>query len=493
MALFDSGTQSTQLLEIRRLIEQTYGLVYDGSDSDLVTQAISDRMLTLGVSDLTSYLMLLSGPRRNSELRNLADLVTVRETRFFRGRGLFAALTRDIVPELLDRIKLSGNTGRSLRGWSAGCSTGDEAYSLAMVLLEAAEKQFPLSVRVIGTDISLSALSLAAKGVYDQRALDSVDDDLLSKDFTRVYTDCDAQTSGRSSAVRYKVTEALTSCVQFCEHNLTAFPYPTRLDGFDLILCRNVLMYFSEDTAGRVVKELAGRLNEGGYLILDPWATRPCLPESRFQSSQCSYGAVIKKAPGDSRRRQSGATLPSISDPCFSSHPAKTQVTDGDPAASDVLGCARATSALELHEASDREEAMRRARAYTDRGEWSKALPLLSELAQEASTDPEIHLLMGEVYVQIANFDAALRSFGRLAYLEPHNPIAHWRMAYVYRLMGEHSSEMSQLQNVLRCLEDPDRSYDLDISEDMLLHACTSRIEALRQLRREARRGGPLS
>ena len=147
-------------------------------------------------------------------------------------------------------------------------------------------------------------------------------------------------------------------------------------------------MYFSEDTAGRVVKELAGRLNEGGYLILDPWATRPCLPESRFQSSQCSYGAVIKKAPGDSRRRQSGATLPSISDPCFSSHPAKTQVTDGDPAASDVLGCARATSALELHEASDREEAMRRARAASSPSNSRAPMPMTSPPSSTATASP---------------------------------------------------------------------------------------------------------
>lgn len=492
MASLDTHDHSVQHLQIRCLIEQVYGLVFDGSDSGLIDQALIDRMQALGIADLESYLLLLNGRERGSELRRLVDLATVRETRFFRGKGLFAALANDIIPELLSRIRLSGHTGRALHAWSAGCSTGDEAYSVAITLLEAARKHFPLPVRVVGTDISPTALSVATNGVYHLESMDGVGDDLLGRYFTRMSGDCAIQDNQAGRSVGYRVAEVLARCVEFYEHNLVDFPYPSRLNGFDLILCRNVLMYFSESVANRVIRELACRLNDGGYLILDPWAVNLGLPKSGFQDIRCPYGMVVRRV-SDVGAGERGTKNRVGFHSTGIQHLEKTPGLDDRSVPGRASTASHDASVPESRRSDDWEETMRLARACADRGSWSEALSLLSEIANEASLDPQLHLLMGEVYVQMADLKAARQSFGRLVYLEPHNPVAHWRMAHVYRLMGKQHSEMNELQNVLSCLEDPEPSYDMEISDSTLLHACVSRIEALREERRRRRSSGPRS
>jgi len=435
-------------------------------------------MRALKIPDLESYVALLGTGGQNDELRMLVDLVSVRETRFFRGKGPFDALRSEIVPEVLERIKLSGNTGRHLHAWSAGCSTGEEAYSIAITLLEATRESYPVPVRVVGTDISMTALSTAARGVYHQDALGELDADLLRRYFTRV----SPGRGTRADEAYFKVGEALASCVRFYEHNLAAFPYPRHLDGFDIILCRNVLIYFSESLAERVIQELASRLNQGGYLIVDPRTDRTGIDRTKFLLIQNPYGTVVK-------RRTPIKTLAGRIDArplLLGSSAGETPVNASTDLAiahsvPQVLGSGGPSLVDEMSLAEDSDERLSLAAGYADNGDLSQALSLLSAMALENSLDPRVYLLMGEIYVQMGDLRSALQSFSRATYLEPNNAIAHWRMACVYRQMGKYGNELHQLYNVLDCLEDSNQRSSLEIAEGMLLRACISRIEAIRK------------
>lgn len=487
---------SAQLLHIYRLLEQVYGLTYDSPDAGLVAQAIADRMEARGVADVETYARLLEGDEMAAELRALVDRATVRETRFFREGDLFSALADEIVPAILDRNLHTGCAGRPLTVWSAGCSTGDEAYSVAIVLLEMARNGLPLSVRVIGTDVSPSAIAHAASGVYPESVLNRIDSELVERYFRPVWLSDNHELAYAHEArsLRYKVVDELAECVSFREHNLTAFPYPGDLDGFDLILCRNVLMYFAEETAFRVIGELSSRLNEGGYLILDPWLSCARLAELGLQHVRCRCELALRKVP--QRERASRATderrlpgshadvqrsrqdcpaencpgencspRPSSPESCpIEGRPVGIRSADygsiGDRhGANRSLDPGSTQGGSDVRHSPDRsaqedvEVAISQARMSAGRGDWARAQLLLAAAEQLAPLDPRVYRLMGEVHLQRSDLEAASRCFARVIYLQPRNAVAYWRMAHIYRRMHRHRDEMRQLHNVLQCIE----------------------------------------
>ncbi len=548
----DSG----QLQGLRSLIEQTYGLVYDGPDSGLLSQAIADRMQETGIESLASYCsFVLSSPAGADELRLLVDAATVKETRFFRGKGLFYALANEFVPDIIGRMRPASRGGRSVRAWSAGCATGEEAYSLALILIEAARGRYLSPVRVVGTDVSVSALAQATSGVYYASALRNVDESLLERHFAGLPADGEpVDHAGPCSwSVRYRVGPELAACVEFSEHNLAVMPYPERLREFDLILCRNVLMYFSMGTAARVTRELSRCLCQGGYLVLDSLVPPFDLEADDCRVVQCEHGIIIQKT---GRRRlytqartcaqsapqseiatltRSGAQPPiqTRTPGCTQSQaqiltrsPAKPQIQTSAPTQPSVqaVQCSTPVAGTEqtsappdakrahvdvgqkpqqpqwphrphrphrphqphqLHQPTGpvrpgSEDRLEEAKAAADREDFEHALSLLESLRQDTPCDPRVHRLMGEIYLQLSDPRAASYCFARLLYLDPNNAVAHWRMADASEQMGRHDDELRHLCNALKCLESSDSLEQLELPSDVLVKACSHRIERLR-------------
>ena len=184
----------------------------------------------------------------------------------------------------------------SVQAWSAGCATGEEAYSLALVLIESALGRY-LACAGSGNGRIVSALAHATGGVYFAGALRNVDRNLLKRYFIELPADDEPadRTGPGLWSVRHRVGPQLAACVEFFEHNLAAIPYPARLREFDLILCRNVLMYFSIDTAARVMRELTRCLCEGGYLVLDSLIGPLDLESDECRVVHSEHGVVIEK------------------------------------------------------------------------------------------------------------------------------------------------------------------------------------------------------
>ena len=209
---------------------------------------VKERVAALALRDADAYLGVLEGERGGEELDRLAETLRVGETRFYRHAAHVSALQRVVVPEL--RVRRAEE--RKLRAWSAGCASGEEAYTLAILLGEGVPVEW--QIEVLGTDISEEAIATARAGVYDLAALENVPPPTRARSFVA---------GPRPGTAR--VAPAVAARVKFERRNLLEPVYPRKLD---VVLCRNVLIYFDAAAQKATVERLIESLAPGGYLFL---------------------------------------------------------------------------------------------------------------------------------------------------------------------------------------------------------------------------------
>ena len=210
---------------------------------------VSIRMSALGITTLDGYMDALAA--NPGEIDQLLDTVTIHVTEFFRDREVFDAIEKELLPAMVDR-KLH-SPSRTIRVWSAGCSTGEEAYSLAILMLQYFRTHdVDLALEVYGTDISKEACAVAQAGLYQERKVARIPASLRQKYF-------EPDTEG------YRVAANVKRCVKFSAHDLFSQPPFTFLDA---ILCRNVLIHFDGNVRNDVLVRFHKALGEDGMLIL---------------------------------------------------------------------------------------------------------------------------------------------------------------------------------------------------------------------------------
>ena len=167
-----------EFAQLRSLLARSAGLVFDEARRDSVAYCVAERLRATGAADVSSYLALLVDP---SERQHLLNEVTIQETHFFRNPPQIRALRKYVIPELLMH---ADTRGRRIRIWSAGCSTGEEAYTIAMILRELLPTAAGWDVKVIATDVSSRALQAARRGRYGERAVQMASPEDLARFFT---------------------------------------------------------------------------------------------------------------------------------------------------------------------------------------------------------------------------------------------------------------------------------------------------------------------
>jgi len=237
----------------RRLLEDEVGIVLKEKEKLLVANRLRQVLHELKLSNYFDYYRrITTGENRVADLADLIDALTTRKTDFFRHLDQMDQFRRDVVPELV--AKLRSKECLSINIWSAGCSTGEEPYSLAVILLEAVP--FPLlsSFSILATDVSPTAIRQAGAGVFPARKIEEVSPEILAKYFERI--------EDGSLRIRPVVRRMVT----FREHNLKSGFWP--FGQFDVIFCRNVLIYFASAFQQEVVSRFHGHLRPGGYLFV---------------------------------------------------------------------------------------------------------------------------------------------------------------------------------------------------------------------------------
>ncbi len=257
--------------QFRKLIYNETGIWLGNSKTALLCGRLSRRLRALGLDTLAEYYSLVCEPEQQLERALMIDAITTNETHFFRENAHFSFLSQSTFP-IWRRQAESGRRLRKIRIWSAGCSSGEEPYSLAMMLRES----FPLAEgwdnRILATDISRRMLALAREGIYDISKSRSIPADFLRRYMLK---------GSASQEGSMKVAREIQQLVDFQFLNLNCCPYPIN-EPFDAVFCRNVLIYFDAASKNRVVEGLLGHLSPGG-LLFSGHAESLCGVNSRLQ------------------------------------------------------------------------------------------------------------------------------------------------------------------------------------------------------------------
>ena len=253
MSAIAPGLKPEEFTLIRDFIRERTGIFFHENKSYFIQNRLSDRLVQLGCSSFMDYYYLLKYDPSQEEMEQLVDLITTRETSFFRNPPQIAAFQGKVLPELLERKQRSGQ--RALRLWSAGCASGEEPYTLGVVLCVSVSFPMLWDLQIVANDISRTALTQARRGIYPRETLKNLDPRWLQKYFLLVSS-------------TYHVRDEVKRLVHFSHLNLSDERRMTLVRNVDVIFCRNVLIYFDLETRKKVIQQFYESLNPGGYLFL---------------------------------------------------------------------------------------------------------------------------------------------------------------------------------------------------------------------------------
>jgi chemotaxis protein methyltransferase CheR len=242
---------------LRDLIEREAGIHLTGAKKALMVARLGRRLRALGLRSFASYYERVSGPGGGAERVQMLNAISTNETSFFRERKHFDFLEREVLP-VWRQEAAAARRPRCVRAWSAGCSSGEEPYSLAMVLLRHLPRSEGWQIDILATDLSTRVLERARAGLWPVEKAEAIPGEYRRSYMLRGVRDQEGT---------MKVGPELRAVVRFAQMNLHAESYAVPR-GFDLVFCRNVLIYFDQTTRTAITNRLISHLQPGGYLFL---------------------------------------------------------------------------------------------------------------------------------------------------------------------------------------------------------------------------------
>lgn len=250
-------TENITEADFRKLSQAVYdhcGIELKDGKQELVRARVAKRLRATGRTNASAYLNEVLADKQGSEFTSLIDALSTNLTSFFRENQHFLFLSKTFLPELLERKQRSGQ--KTLRAWSAGCSTGEEPYTIAMTLLETIPNFQNWDVKILATDLSTNVLRQAAAGIYDADRAATIPQPLRNKYFTPTKKD------GENA---FAAGNQLRNMIKFNYLNLME-PWPFR-GPFDFIFCRNVMIYFDKPTQAKLINRYYECLSPRGVLF----------------------------------------------------------------------------------------------------------------------------------------------------------------------------------------------------------------------------------
>jgi chemotaxis protein methyltransferase CheR len=409
------------LAQIAELVRRETGIVATPAREAALRAAV--RRAAPGL-DADGFLAVMSDRARSGDLlARLIDEVTTRETTFSRDRGQLDTISW---PDLLRSARAAGS--RTVRVWSAGCASGEEPYTLALLAHEALGPA-PPPVDVLGTDISEAALAAGAAGRYRERAIRA-----LGAAERAQYLD-------RHADGAYLAGQRLRRLVRFRGHNLARDPIPPAGEAaFDLVVCRNVLIYFDQPLAARIIESLRQALRAGGRLILGA-ADALQLTTARAAAASASSAGLAPDgpvSPGRSFRRPLGRPPP-----------------------------------------RPREQQLAAALEAAGRGERDAALAGVAALIAGDPLDADAHFIGGLVALEAGEPAAAVAALRRALYADPTFALAAFTLGRAYDALGDDAAARRAFEQVLRTLDPADHRHEpilaqVDLGD--IAAACRARL-----------------
>lgn len=429
--------------QLSELIAARTGLHFPPERRVDLHRALGEAAADFGCRDgETCVERLLNSPLSAEELRKLARHLTIGETYFFRERPSFDALAAHVLPALIHRKR---NGDRRLRLWSAACSTGEEAYSLAMLVQQVLPDWRDWNVSILATDLNPHFLRKAEAGVYGEWSFRECTDDFRERWFIPV-------DRAPSAPARYRVRDELRGMIHFAELNLAEDTFPALgndTNAMDLILCRNLLIYFTPAHARRLIANLRQSLADDGWLVVSP--------------SECSQalfsGYVPVNFPGSILYRKRDAhevarthePAVALGDMSIAQEPGAAAPLSDAQVAQMLSPPAAREPARELPSRTAR-SGMTAAESMYTRGDYAEAASALHAVLAAPADDAEQARALGLLTRALANLgklDEALAASERWIAADRLDAAAQYLHAMVLQELGERGRARAALQCAL--------------------------------------------
>ncbi len=491
----------------QKLLAETCGLRFDEGRNQFLHQALWQRLQHRGYDSYREYYNLLKfHPEGRLEIRELFDLITIGETYFFRNKAQFDVLMRFVLPEIIRRK--ADSQDRCIRAWSAGCSRGDEAYSIAIAIMEVFPSFEELRISILGTDINRKSLTCSEEAVYGEKDIGHLPKEYLEKYFKR-------QDSG------YHLRDDVRQLVEFEYHNLARDPcLHEKMQNVDILFCRNVIIYFDPETTQRVIENFYNCLAPDGYLFLGHTETLWQIT-NRFERVEFPQTFIYKKKLGpvqdDAMKPFMAIPEIDIEDLTLSAAPMGVFQAEGKD------GDWRSTPTRQpepfLHK--PREEAedptlpvdrpsetavpsspvrtagqdknhilagLSEATLLANEARYKEAADILGKIVQEDNLSVEAYYLLGVLSYKSGDLKEAEAQFRKVIYVAPDSVLAYFNLGNMYLFQKKLGEAAREFKNAIRLLEKRPKDEQVRFCEDFtvefLLRACRNTLVQL------SRRGG---
>lgn len=441
-----------QLERCLNLISMRTGMIISMDGRIALREYIISKLKSYSFSNLETYCRILEMNSAESmlEWKKIISKITIGESYFFRDKGQFALLENVILPELIELR----NKERTLRIWSAGCSTGEEAYSLAILVDKLIQTEQTWKILILGTDINEESIKIAEMGLYGQWSFRRVEPEIKNKYFLE-------------RKDQWEIDLKIRNMVVFRTMNLIEEQFPDTgkdLQNMDLILCRNLFIYFSKTSVCNVLKKLSGTLSDGGYLMtghgelhnqelesLTPLIFPDSVIYHKVKKHSESPVQIFQAAITPSEKLDAIVHKKHLSD--FSSEKVISRefgsavqdcinLTDTNLMLADIksfflLGdfvrvIEKAKSLLNM-DPGNSEASYFMARAYAGKGLYDDAQRQLGQLLNKDSCHSGAYLLLAQILEIQGDNEGAKDFLKKVIYLDPGSVIAHLELGDIYQ------------------------------------------------------------
>lgn len=475
----------TKLRELGKIISDKMGIHFADRRLPDLRRGIERAAKELGHRDLLSCLSwLLTTPITKETVKILAAHLTIGETYFLRDEKLFKAMEQRILP---DRIKDALGTNKVIRIWCAGCSTGEEPYSLAILLTSILRDISKWHITILGTDINAESLRRAEEGVYSEWSFRGTPDWWRTRYFVK-------ERDGR-----YRLINDIKKLVTFSYHNLVEDPFPSltnNTNAMHIVLCRNVLMYFNPSVRRDVVHHLQTSLVDRGWFIaspaetaiidhpglrkvtvfgtlvyqkiaapayrLDHMSSHACMftknPSGSAQPLERSTSDITPSHPyfsndmPDEVASVSGKSHQAMVSPTLSLEEAQRLYLEGryEELVNNIVCRAEAPSRKETH---DTNTLALLSRAFANTGRLEEAERWCREAIKKDKSNPSHHFLLATILQELGANKEAAQALKIAVYLDQDFIPAHFALANLEKRYGSLETSRKHFRNILKLLE----------------------------------------
>lgn len=434
-----TALEPTLLSDVAQAIALRTGLSFPAERWPDLDRDLHATAARLSVADHAAWARrIVTGELSPHERQILIDRLTIGETYFWREPAALEVLQHQLLPRLFEA---RGGTSRALSLWSAGCCSGEEAYSIAIAGLRAREDLATWRVDVLGTDLNEQAIAKARRGVYGPWSFRGTPDWLRPQYFTN------------AGAKAWEIGPDARALVRFATHNLAAEPFPSGSGpsgAWDVIFCRNVIMYLTPEHQRRAMGALSAALADDGYLVLSP-AEGGQFAREWFRAELVGDAIVYRKAPAETTALPRSAPDPAA--PARRPPRSRSALAPARPAIRPAA--AQPEPAMSAATADD---LLVQARAHADQGDLRAAIPLCEAALARDPACSAAGYLMATILGDLGRIDEEAAALRQVLNANPAFILAHRALGDLERRRGRPAEARRHFRQALGLLEAMDRA-----------------------------------